>query len=131
MAHKKGQGSSRNGRDSNAKRLGVKVYDGQIILSGGIILKQRGTKVHAGENVKRAADGEKRKTQSRSTKRAAKTVSVNIEKTTLGDISVLAALKTQMEETQLGLGLLKIPTHTYINNYLFRECILCLFMQKV
>ena len=56
MAHKKGQGSSRNGRDSNAKRLGVKVYDGQTILSGGIILKQRGTKVHAGENVKRAAD---------------------------------------------------------------------------
>ena len=56
MAHKKGQGSSRNGRDSNAKRLGVKVYDGQTILSGGIILKQRGTKVHPGENVKRAAD---------------------------------------------------------------------------
>lgn len=56
MAHKKGQGSSRNGRDSNAKRLGVKVYDGQTILSGGIILKQRGTKVHAGENVKRATD---------------------------------------------------------------------------
>ncbi len=56
MAHKKGQGSSRNGRDSNAKRLGVKVYDGQTILSGGIILKQRGTKVHAGVNVKRAGD---------------------------------------------------------------------------
>ncbi len=56
MAHKKGQGSSRNGRDSNAKRLGVKVYDGQTILSGGIILKQRGTKVHPGENVKRAGD---------------------------------------------------------------------------
>ena len=44
MAHKKGQGSSRNGRDSNSKRLGVKVTDGQSILSGGIILKQRGTK---------------------------------------------------------------------------------------
>jgi large subunit ribosomal protein L27 len=56
MAHKKGQGSSRNGRDSNAKRLGVKVYDGQSILSGGIILKQRGTKIHPGLNVKRAAD---------------------------------------------------------------------------
>lgn len=56
MAHKKGQGSSRNGRDSNAKRLGVKVYDGQTILSGGIILKQRGTKVHPGMNVKRAGD---------------------------------------------------------------------------
>jgi len=56
MAHKKGQGSSRNGRDSNSKRLGVKVYDGQTILSGGIILKQRGTKVHPGVNVKRAGD---------------------------------------------------------------------------
>jgi len=56
MAHKKGQGSSRNGRDSNSQRLGVKVYDGQTILSGGIILKQRGTKVHPGVNVKRAGD---------------------------------------------------------------------------
>jgi len=56
MAHKKGQGSSRNGRDSNAKRLGVKVYDGQTILAGGIILKQRGTKVHPGSNVRRAGD---------------------------------------------------------------------------
>jgi large subunit ribosomal protein L27 len=56
MAHKKGQGSSRNGRDSNAKRLGVKVADGQAILSGGIILKQRGTRFHPGENVKRAGD---------------------------------------------------------------------------
>ena len=56
MAHKKGQGSSRNGRDSNAKRLGVKVYDGQTILTGGIILKQRGTKVHPGLNVKRSGD---------------------------------------------------------------------------
>ena len=51
MAHKKGMGSSKNGRDSNAKRLGVKVSDGQGILAGGIILKQRGTKVHPGENV--------------------------------------------------------------------------------
>lgn len=56
MAHKKGQGSSRNGRDSNSQRLGVKVYDGQTILAGGIILKQRGTKVHPGANVKRAGD---------------------------------------------------------------------------
>jgi len=51
MAHKKGQGSSRNGRDSNAKRLGVKVGDGQKILAGGIILKQRGTKIHPGNHV--------------------------------------------------------------------------------
>ena len=56
MAHKKGMGSSKNGSDSNAKRLGVKVSDGQSILSGGIILKQRGTKVHPGVNVKRAND---------------------------------------------------------------------------
>ena len=55
MAHKKGMGSSKNGRDSNAKRLGVKVSDGQSILSGGIILKQRGTKVHPGVNVKSSA----------------------------------------------------------------------------
>ena len=56
MAHKKGVGSSKNGRDSNAQRLGVKVSDGQSILSGGIILKQRGTKIHPGVNVKRAND---------------------------------------------------------------------------
>ncbi len=56
MAHKKGQGSSRNCRNSNAQDLGVKVSDGQTILSGGIILKQRGTKVHPGVNVKRAGD---------------------------------------------------------------------------
>ena len=56
MAHKKGQGSSRNGRDSNAKRLGVKVADGQSINAGGIILKQRGTKIHPGTNVRRAQD---------------------------------------------------------------------------
>ena len=56
MAHKKGQGSSRNGRDSNAKRLCVKVSDGQSINAGGIILKQRGTKIHPGTNVKRAQD---------------------------------------------------------------------------
>ena len=56
MAHKKGQGSSRNGRDSNAKRLGLKVGNGQSVLAGSIILKQRGTKVHPGSNVKRAND---------------------------------------------------------------------------
>ena len=56
MAHKKGVGSSKNGRDSNAKRLGVKVYDGQVILAGGIILKQRGTKIHPGVNVRRGGD---------------------------------------------------------------------------
>ena len=56
MAHKKGQGSSRNGRDSNAKHLGLKVGDGQSILSGTIILKQRGTKIHPGMNVRRAND---------------------------------------------------------------------------
>ena len=56
MAHKKGQGSSRNGRDSNAQRLGVKMSDGQSILSGGIIIRQRGTKVHPGRKVKRGND---------------------------------------------------------------------------
>ena len=56
MALKKGVGRSKNGRDSNAKRLGVKVSDGQNILSGGIILKQRGTKIHPGTNVSRGGD---------------------------------------------------------------------------
>ena len=56
MANKKGVGSSRNGRDSNAKRLGIKVTDGQSILAGSIILRQRGTKTHPGLNVKRASD---------------------------------------------------------------------------
>ncbi len=56
MAHKKGQGSSRNGRDSNAKYLGLKVGNGQSVLAGTIILKQRGTKIHPGSNVKRAND---------------------------------------------------------------------------
>ena len=51
MAHKKGGGTTRNGRDSEAKRLGVKVYGGQAINAGGIIIRQRGTRVHAGENV--------------------------------------------------------------------------------
>ena len=51
MAHKKGQGSSRNGRDSNPSYLGLKVADGQSILAGTIILKQRGTKFHPGDGV--------------------------------------------------------------------------------
>ncbi|MDR1458509.1 MAG: 50S ribosomal protein L27 [Puniceicoccales bacterium] len=51
MAHKKGQGTSRNGRDSNSKRLGVKKYSGEVVLAGNIILRQRGTKVHPGKNV--------------------------------------------------------------------------------
>ena len=51
MAHKKGQGSSKNGRDSNAKRLGVKVYGGQAIRAGGIIVRQRGTQYHPGRSV--------------------------------------------------------------------------------
>ncbi len=51
MAHKKGGGTTRNGRDSESKRLGVKVYGGQVINAGGIIVRQRGTKLHSGENV--------------------------------------------------------------------------------
>jgi len=51
MAHKKGVGSSRNGRDSQSKRLGVKRYDGQYVKAGNIIVRQRGTKVHPGLNV--------------------------------------------------------------------------------
>ena len=51
MAQKKGGGSTRNGRDSESKRLGVKVYGGQAILAGGIIVRQRGTRVHPGVNV--------------------------------------------------------------------------------
>ncbi|MGI4984918.1 MAG: 50S ribosomal protein L27 [Janthinobacterium lividum] len=51
MAHKKAGGSSRNGRDSESKRLGVKVYGGQAINAGGIIVRQRGTRVNAGSNV--------------------------------------------------------------------------------
>ena len=51
MAHKKGVGSSRNGRDSNSQRLGVKRSDGQVVLSGTIIMRQRGTRVHPGRNV--------------------------------------------------------------------------------
>jgi large subunit ribosomal protein L27 len=51
MAHKKGLGSSRNGRDSNAQRLGVKVFGGQIVPGGSILVRQRGTKIKPGENV--------------------------------------------------------------------------------
>jgi len=56
MAHKKGQGSSRNGRDSQSQRLGVKVYGGQVINAGGIIVRQKGTKFKAGLNVGRGKD---------------------------------------------------------------------------
>ncbi len=51
MAHKKGQGSSRNGRESNSQRLGVKVYGGQFVRAGGIIVRQCGTRFHPGRNV--------------------------------------------------------------------------------
>ncbi len=51
MAHKKGGGSSRNGRDSNAQRLGVKRFGGQIVKAGEILVRQRGTKIHPGQNV--------------------------------------------------------------------------------
>ncbi len=51
MAHKKGGGSSRNGRDSNSQRLGVKKYGGQTVSAGTIIVRQRGTRIRAGENV--------------------------------------------------------------------------------
>jgi large subunit ribosomal protein L27 len=56
MAHKKGQGSSRNGRESNAQRLGIKVYGGENIRAGGIIVRQRGTRYHPGRNVGRGKD---------------------------------------------------------------------------
>ncbi len=56
MAHKKGLGSSRNGRDSNAQRLGVKIYGGQAIKTGQIIVRQRGTHFTPGENVGRGKD---------------------------------------------------------------------------
>ncbi len=51
MAHKKAGGSTRNGRDSQSKRLGVKAFGGQFVTAGSIIIRQRGTKVHAGDNV--------------------------------------------------------------------------------
>jgi large subunit ribosomal protein L27 len=56
MAHKKGQGSSRNGRDSNPQYLGIKTYGGQQVTTGSIIVRQRGTKFHPGHNVKRGRD---------------------------------------------------------------------------
>jgi large subunit ribosomal protein L27 len=56
MAHKKGGGSTRNGRDSNAQRLGVKKFGGEFVLAGNIIVRQRGTKFHPGNNVQRASD---------------------------------------------------------------------------
>lgn len=56
MAHKKGTGSTRNGRDSNAKRLGVKRYGGESVTAGSIIIRQRGTKIHPGNNVGRGND---------------------------------------------------------------------------
>jgi large subunit ribosomal protein L27 len=56
MAHKKGGGSSRNGRDSNAQRLGVKRYAGQQVLSGNILVRQRGTSIKPGLNVGRGKD---------------------------------------------------------------------------
>ncbi len=56
MAHKKGQGSTRNGRDSHSKRLGVKVGAGQFVTAGSIIVRQRGTKWHASKNVDRGND---------------------------------------------------------------------------
>lgn len=56
MAHKKGQGSSRNGRDSNPQYLGVKKYGGEKVVAGNIIVRQRGTKFHPGVNVRRGGD---------------------------------------------------------------------------
>jgi large subunit ribosomal protein L27 len=56
MAHKKGGGSTRNGRDSQSKRLGVKRYAGETVRSGGILVRQRGTGIHPGLNVRRGGD---------------------------------------------------------------------------
>ena len=56
MAHKKGQGSVKNGRDSESKRLGVKRADGEFVLAGNILVRQRGTKVHPGTNVRKGSD---------------------------------------------------------------------------
>ncbi|WP_022836152.1 50S ribosomal protein L27 [Salisaeta longa] len=56
MAHKKGMGSTKNGRDSNPKYLGVKAYGGEFIKAGGIIVRQRGTKFHPGQNVGKGGD---------------------------------------------------------------------------
>ena len=56
FAHKKGVGSTKNGRDSESKRLGVKRADGQFVLAGNILVRQRGTHIHPGENVKKGSD---------------------------------------------------------------------------
>ena len=56
FAHKKGVGSTKNGRDSESKRLGVKRADGQYVLAGNILVRQRGTKIHPGVNVKKGSD---------------------------------------------------------------------------
>jgi large subunit ribosomal protein L27 len=56
MAHKKGTGSTRNGRDSNAQRLGVKRYGGEVVRAGNILVRQRGTRIHPGSNVGRGGD---------------------------------------------------------------------------
>ena len=56
MAHHKGGGSSKNGRDSNAQRLGVKRYGGQVVKAGEILVRQHGTRIHAGENVGLGSD---------------------------------------------------------------------------
>ena len=56
FAHKKGVGSTKDGRDSESKRLGVKRADGQFVLAGNILVRQRGTKIHPGTNVKRGSD---------------------------------------------------------------------------
>ena len=56
MAHKKGGGSSRNGRDSEGRRLGVKAYGGQVVTAGSIIVRQRGSKVNPGQNVGKGSD---------------------------------------------------------------------------
>jgi large subunit ribosomal protein L27 len=56
MAHKKGMGSTKNGRDSKSKRLGAKRADGQFVLAGNILVRQRGTKIHPGTNVGRGKD---------------------------------------------------------------------------
>lgn len=56
MAHKKGQGSTRNGRDSHSQRLGLKAASGEFVTAGSILVRQRGTKWHPGKNVRRAKD---------------------------------------------------------------------------
>jgi large subunit ribosomal protein L27 len=56
MAHKKGGGSSRNGRDSTSKRLGVKVFGGELVSAGSVIVRQRGTRIHAGDGVAKGGD---------------------------------------------------------------------------